>query len=88
MPGAFTPNGDGINDVFRVPPASETRLINFAVYDRWGNNVFATSNIGIGWDGNFKNRTQPAGTYVWEMEYYDLLSGKSEKAKGTVVLVR
>ena len=88
MPGAFTPNGDGKNDVFRIPPSTPQKLINFAVYDRWGNNVFATTNTNIGWDGNFKNQRQPAGTYVWEIQYYDLLSGKPETAKGTVMLIR
>ncbi len=88
MPTAFTPNGDGKNDVFRIPPSTVQKVINFSVYDRWGNRVFMTENSGDGWDGSFNNKQQPAGTYVWEIEYYDLLNGKPAKASGTVILVR
>jgi gliding motility-associated-like protein len=88
MPGAFTPNGDGKNDLFIVPPSGPQKIKYFSVYNRWGDRVFMTTDSSTGWDGNFNNRQAPTGTYVWEMEYEDPLTGKDLKAMGTVVLIR
>lgn len=88
MPGAFTPNGDGRNDVFRIPSALPQKISRFAIYNRWGDLVFSTSDSGAGWDGSFLGNKQPAGVYVWEVEYLDLLTGKPASAHGTVMLIR
>ena len=88
MPGAFTPNGDGKNDLFRIPPSLAVKIRSFAVYNRWGGKVFQTSNSGAGWDGTLGGVLQPAGTYVWEITYDDLLTGKPARTSGTVILVR
>jgi gliding motility-associated-like protein len=88
MPNAFTPNGDGKNDVFRVPPSEGVNVISFAVFNRWAARVFMTTNSGGGWDGTLGGQTQPAGTYVWQIEYRDVPTGKSVMVNGTVVLVR
>lgn len=86
MPSAFTPNGDGINDVFRIPQNATIKLEEFSVYDRWGNRVFSTQNASTGWDGFFHGIKQGAGTYV----YY--IKGTSLKGplllKGTFLLIR
>jgi gliding motility-associated-like protein len=42
MPNAFTPNGDGKNDVFRIPPGTSLQLKEFSIYDEWGTKVFST----------------------------------------------
>ena len=87
MPSAFTPNGDGRNDVFRVKyPFSVTRF-QMAIYNRWGMQVFQTANIGEGWDGTFRGAPQPVGTYVWYISLVDIHKG-IENAKGTVMLIR
>lgn len=88
MPNAFTPNGDGQNDVFRVPLAVPQKIKSFSVYDRWGDRVFMTTNTGNGWDGTFNNRQAPVGTYVWAIEYEDPLTGKVLMARGAVMLIR
>ena len=88
MPGAFTPNGDGVNDLFRVPPSVPVTIRQLAVYDRMGLLVFYTTNTGSGWDGNYNGHPQPTGVYVWYVEYNDPLTKKVEMKKGTVVLVR
>lgn len=88
MPSAFTPNGDGKNDLFRVPPSLGVKIIAFAVYDRWGARVFYTTNSSAGWDGALGGRPQAAGTYVWMIEYEDVLTGKPAQAKDTVILIR
>ncbi|MBN8850687.1 MAG: gliding motility-associated C-terminal domain-containing protein [Sphingobacteriales bacterium] len=88
LPGAFTPNGDGRNDLFRMPPSTAVKIRAFVVYDRWGTRVFYTSDSSVGWDGSFGGRPQPTGTYVWVVEYEDPLTKKWVEVKGAVVLVR
>jgi gliding motility-associated-like protein len=88
LPNAFTPNGDGKNDVFRVPQGVGVQLIRLAVYNRNGERVFMTSASDIGWDGTANGQKQPAGEYVWQIEYQDLLTGKKVGVKGTVLLIR
>jgi gliding motility-associated-like protein len=86
MPNAFTPNGDGVNDLFRIPAGATMTLTEFSVYDRWGTRVFDTRDVSQGWDGWFGWRPAPAGVYVYVVVGYDLRGPVS--AKGTVVLVR
>lgn len=86
MPNAFTPNGDGVNDIFRIPPGMTMQLTEMDIYDRWGMRVFSTRNIGQGWDGTVGGRAAPAGTYVYLITGSDLKGPVS--AKGTFMLVR
>ena len=88
MPNAFTPNGDGKNDQFRIPAATPQKITRFSVYNRWGQPLFVTADSGIGWDGTFNGQPQPAGTYVWEIEFEDILTGRKARAGGTVELIR
>jgi gliding motility-associated-like protein len=88
MPGAFTPNGDGRNDVFRVPAVYPVRLRYLAVFNREGLRVFYTTDVAAGWDGRYNGVAQPAGAYVWVVVFENPVSGKVEMRKGTVVLVR
>ena len=88
MPGAFTPNGDGRNDVFRVPPVVPVTIRSLAVFNRQGLRVFYTTDVGAGWDGSFGGVAQPAGTYVWELAFVNPVTQKVEERKGTVILIR
>ena len=88
MPNVFTPNADGKNDVFRIPPSTPQKIISFSIFNRWGQMVFRTTNSSAGWDGSFKNQIQPVGTYVWMIDYEDLLTKKTAVASGSVVLIR
>ncbi len=92
MPNAFTPNGDGRNDLFRIPPGIQVTVIRFVVYDRWGARVFAVTNpdsgFDTGWDGTSGGKPQPAGTYVWIIEYFNPLVRQVLMKKGTVELIR
>lgn len=87
VPSAFTPAGDGLNDLFRPIALGIRSLENFRVYNRWGELVYATKNIGEGWNGTYKGQGQNAGTYVWEVEATDYL-GKKIRRKGTVILIK
>ncbi len=88
MPGAFTPNGDGINDVFRIPPSTPQKIAFFKVYNRWGNLVFQTSDANQGWDGTLQQQLQPPGAYIWEIQFQDPLTHKYLIQTGTVSLMR
>lgn len=88
MPNAFTPNGDGRNDLFGVPPSLQLTVLNFSVYNRWGERVFSASGNTLSWDGRLNNQPQPAGVYVWQLEYVDELTGRPTSANGTVMLIR
>ncbi|MBS1669408.1 MAG: gliding motility-associated C-terminal domain-containing protein [Bacteroidetes bacterium] len=87
MPNSFTPNGDGKNDLFRVPIQNRNHLVRLLVYNRWGELVFATNNATTGWDGYFKGQAQPAGTYIYFL-IMNGLDGKEITSKGFVVLIR
>ncbi|WP_082038073.1 gliding motility-associated C-terminal domain-containing protein [Flavihumibacter solisilvae] len=87
MPNAFTPNGDGINEQFRIPKNNQNRLIRFSIFNRFGQLVFETSDIKKGWDGNWNNSPQPSGTFVYRLEMLSL-DGRSFTQKGTIALIR
>jgi gliding motility-associated-like protein len=86
MPTSFTPNGDGKNEVFMIPPGTTITLKEFSVFGRWGNKIFSTSDITKGWDGKLKGVALEAGTYIY------MISATNEQEdvfmKGTVVLLR
>lgn len=88
MPNAFTPNGDGKNDLFRIPPISPLDITRFAIFDRWGALIFTTTNGSEGWDGWFGGHMAPVDVYVWVVEYYNPIIKQRIVKKGTVELIR
>jgi gliding motility-associated-like protein len=87
VPNAFSPNGDGRNDVIRPIPVGIVQLTAFRVYNRWGQLVFSTTEINKGWDGNLAGKPQASGTFVYVAQGIDF-NGKVLSKKGTVILVR
>jgi gliding motility-associated-like protein len=87
VPTAFTPNGDGLNDIFRPTSIGIANLEYFRVFNRYGELVYETHDIGKGWDGNYKGLKQPLGNYVWSIRGTDR-TGKLKFMKGNVVLIR
>lgn len=69
IPNSFTPNNDGLNDIFKASSARPLQFFRLAVYNRYGQKVFESSNPSSGWDGNFKNSKQPTGGYVYQCSY-------------------
>lgn len=67
VPNVFTPNGDGINDIF-IPYLENALRVHLVIFDRWGEKLFETYELGKGWDGNFKDKPLPDGVYMWQME--------------------
>lgn len=86
IPSAFTPNGDGLNDVFKIPELNGQRLIALSIYNRYGQNIYSSRN-NSGWNGTLNGIKQPSGTYVYMANYFDL-EGISHSLKGTIVLIR
>jgi len=87
IPSGFTPNGDGRNDVFKVINANFQRLMEFRVFNRWGQEIFTTTDISDGWDGKWKGTEQPVGNYQYliRVAYPD---GNVETYKGDISLIR
>ena len=86
VPSAFTPNKDGLNDIIKPIPVGIKQLQYFNIYNRWGQMIFSTSEIGKGWDGLLNGIKQPPGTYVYLTEGIDY-AGKPLLRKGTFVLI-
>jgi gliding motility-associated-like protein len=87
VPNAFTPNGDGRNDVFRPILIGVKKMNYFAIYNRWGQQVYKTESNGAGWDGRVNGEMQLPGAYVWQVSGVDY-QGNNIQSKGTVILIR
>lgn len=87
VPSAFTPNGDGLNDIIRPIIVGTEKFYYFSVYNRWGQLLFSTSKIADGWNGIYNGRQQPSGTYVYVIKGFDY-TGKEYYKKGSFVLIR
>jgi len=86
VPDAFSPNGDGKNDEFKVF-GNCIKTINVKIYDRWGNKMFETSDVTESWKGDYKGKELNAGTYVYVYSG-TLVTGESIQGKGVVVLIK
>lgn len=68
IPNAFTPNGDGLNDCFRILYAGEVLKFYLAIYNRWGQRVFETDDYQNCWNGDFNNMRVELGTYYFHLK--------------------
>lgn len=87
IPTAFSPNGDGMNDIFRVKLLDAFTVFRLAVYGRWGQVLYETGDPLSGWDGKHKGLDLPTGTYTWTVTYTD---SKKQliKQQGNLFLIR
>jgi len=88
VPTAFTPNGDGVNDIVFVRGWGIKSLIEFDIYNRWGELVFSTTDINTGWDGYYKGVLQNVETYAWTASAETWVNGKIIVKKGFIKLLR
>jgi gliding motility-associated-like protein len=88
LPNAFSPNDDGKNDEFRIIRYGNISLMSLEVYNRWGEQVFRTTDLNIGWDGRYKGQECEINTYFYLVRYKCPLSDQIELIKGDVILVR
>lgn len=87
VPSAFTPNGDGLNDLIRPIAVGVQEIKYFRIYNRWGQMIFHTTTNEHGWDGRIKGTLQGSNVFVWMVSAIDYL-GKPIFLKGTVTLIR
>jgi gliding motility-associated-like protein len=87
VPNAFTPNSDGINDMFRaLGNIGQISGFGLSVYNRWGERIFHTSDKYEGWDGSYKGVPAALGTYVYMLKFDR--GGKTYERKGSFHLIR
>jgi gliding motility-associated-like protein len=86
VPTAFTPNGDGINDVLYVY-GTTIETMELMIYNRWGEQLFYTTTIGQGWDGSYRGQLVDPGVYVYYLRA-TTLGGFNYQMKGDVTLIR
>ena len=86
VPNAFSPNGDGVNDVVKVEGRGIVELV-FRIYNRWGEKVFETHDKNIGWNGIYKGVLQEMEVYTYAVEA-KLVDGKIVPLKGNITLLR
>lgn len=87
FPNTFTPNGDGVNDIFRANQNSDPLDFRLTIYNRWGALIFQSSSVFNGWDGIYNRKPVPQGVYYW-VATYALQTGKRVKQAGYVTLIR
>lgn len=86
IPNSFSPNGDGVNDVFIVKGVNiDPNHFHMLIYDRWGNKLFESYNMNISWDGRFKDELVTEGIYSYAIVLRDL-NGQEQQFRGFIVL--
>ena len=88
LPTGFSPNGDGVNDLFGIIKYLNIEKLNrFDIYDRWGEKVFTTQDINAKWDGTYNGEKLPIGTFIWYVnaKTYD---GEAVQQKGNITLLK
>lgn len=86
FPNAFTPNNDGVNDMFGAIAHCAVTSFKLNIYDRYGDLIFTTADISKKWDGSFKGVPQDMGNYVYTCEYS--IGPVKKTKKGFVILLR
>lgn len=86
IPNAFTPNSDGLNDVW-IPKYSYITKFILQVYTRWGQLIFETNQFDKGWDGTLNGAPSPMGAYIYTIEY-TTIKGTQASRTGDIILYR
>lgn len=87
MPNAFTPNGDGLNDIIHPILRGDIQAYRFRIFNRFGQIVFDSADPQKGWDGIFKGSPQSTQTFTWTCRF-QFNGSIMEDRKGTLVLIR
>jgi gliding motility-associated-like protein len=86
VPNVFSPNDDDLNEVF-MPVARGVKLYHLSVFDRWGNEVFESSEVSLGWDGTYNGAPCKADTYAWKINA-TANNGAVKNLVGHIILTR
>lgn len=87
VPNAFSPNNDGINDVFKPIIEGNISSYTLKIYNRWGNLIFETNDLNEGWNGNYKTITQELDVFVYTI-IYQFENSTIKTKKGNVTLIK
>lgn len=89
VPNAFSPNNDGVNDVFTVFPNEKVlEILTFEIYSRWGELVYSMQpSQSVSWDGRHRNKSLNSSTYSYRMEYLEFNETRTQKY-GTITILR
>ena len=92
VPTGFSPNTDGTNDLLLIHGEQGTKVLSFAIYDKWGENIYSQENTlvnddKIGWDGKFRGVNMPSGVYVWSL-VVEFINGEKKNFRGSTTLIR
>lgn len=86
VPNIFSPNGDGANDILYVRGKGVAEL-KFFIYDRWGEKVFETTRLDVGWDGTFRGKVMNKAVFVYYLEA-TFIDGSEVTQKGDITLIK
>lgn len=88
-PNAFTPDGNGVNDIFYVYGNDiDPEYFTLYIFDRWGELIYTSNSLSAGWDGTFKGQKVPNDVYVWRVQTQSLATEKYYEKNGHVTLIR
>ncbi len=89
IPNAFTPNGNDLNELFNIAGTNiNPNTFEMRIYDRWGKQLFYTTDINQGWDGTYKGEIVPQGSYTYIIKFEDSQGYKKEIVIGEVILLK
>jgi gliding motility-associated-like protein len=87
MPNSFTPNNDGVNDVFKPTVSQPLAAYRFTIYNRYGQTIFTTTQQYTGWNGMYQSSRQPMGGYIYTCTYR-FNAGTEKTVTGYFMLLR
>ena len=87
LPNSFTPDGDGLNDIF-IPYLDNAEIVSISIYNRWGQLIFTSNNSLMGWDGTFAGEQCMEGVYSYMIRYKQVDTGELKQKYGSVSLIR
>ena len=89
VPNAFSPNADGLNDVFTPVSFGNPIFYEMKIFNRWGEMIFKSDDFLQGWDGTISGKMQELGTYIWLLSFKDgLTPDEVQVLSGNVILLR
>jgi len=88
IPNSFTPNGDGLNDEFKIETIAEFSKFQMSIYNLWGQLIFESKDAKNGWDGKFNGELVPIGVYTHNIEYMAKENKQAKRFSGRVTVVR
>jgi gliding motility-associated-like protein len=88
IPNAFSPNGDGVNDIFRIVNNDFFEKVVMRVYNRWGELIHTSRGTNHGWDGSYKNDKQAIDVYTYTISARSTFSGEEAQLSGNVSLIK